>query len=41
MTCCFFVSLKMLAMPAEGPTVRPPRPTLSAYSLCPSFQVSI
>ena len=38
MTYCFFVSLKMLAMPEEGPRSRPPLNVLSAYSLWPVFR---
>jgi len=41
MTCCFFVSLKMLAMPEEGPRSRPPRQRLERLLSMAGFQVSI
>src|SRR6266545_5779316 len=41
MTCCFFVSLKMLAMPAEGPQSRPPRQRLERLLSMAGFQVSM
>src|SRR5437016_916086 len=41
MTCCFFVSLKMLAMPAEGPRSLPPRQRLERLLPMAVFQVSM
>src|SRR2546426_12346806 len=41
MTCCFFVSLKVLAMPAEGPRSRPPRQRLERLLPMAVFQVSM
>src|SRR6266545_6735396 len=41
MTCCFFASLKMLAMPAEGRTAPPPRQCLERLLPMAGFQVSI
>src|SRR5207249_10149523 len=38
MTCCFFVSLKMLAMPAEEPRSLPPRQRLERLLLWPGFR---
>src|SRR2546426_5250767 len=41
MTCCFFASLKMLAMAAEGPQSPPPRQRLERLLPMAGFQVSI
>src|SRR5712692_5508190 len=41
MTCCFFASLKMLAMLAEGRTAPPPRQRLERLLPMAGFQVSI
>src|SRR2546426_4224925 len=41
MTCCFFVSLKMLAMPAEGPRSLAPRQRLERLLPMAVFQVSM
>jgi hypothetical protein len=41
MTCCFFASLKMLAMPAEGLTAPPPRQRLERLLPMAGFQLSI
>src|SRR5207249_11370581 len=41
MTCCFFASLKMLAMSAEGPRSRPPRQRLERLLPMAGFQTSI
>src|SRR2546426_7094059 len=40
MTCCFFVSLKMLAMPAKGPRSLPPRQRLERLLSMAGFQMS-
>jgi len=39
--CCFFASLKMLAMPAEGPRSLPPRQRLEHLLPVAGFQASI
>src|SRR5687767_14926473 len=40
MTCCFFASLKMLAMAAEGPRSPSPRQRLERLSPMAGFHVS-